>query len=86
MTLQDQALEPLSERERRYPLVLASYIGSELTEDMFTGRYSLRYAGEEFELGEATDDPEELILVRKRDGKRYRIEIEVFAEELTDGS
>lgn len=69
--------------ERNFPTRLGGAIAGELSEYLFGQYRGLHLLGEKFELGgDDDDDPDELILVRKCDGKQYRIEIDAYAEEL----
>lgn len=68
--------------EARFPMRLGGALASDLHDSFFTGS-RLYFLGEQFEIGEH-DFADELVLVRKADGKRYRIEIDVYAQELVD--
>jgi hypothetical protein len=73
------------EEQRRFPWRLAGAI-QELLADVLDNRWTHHYVGENFDVDlEDEDDGQRdyLILVRKRDGRRFHVEVSVDVQELS---
>lgn len=73
------------EQERRFPWRLSGAIQEILAEELEL-RFSHHYCGEQFDADLDEDDEEVrdyLVLIRRRDGKRFHIEVSVDVQDLS---